>query len=115
MRSVSRRVGIASGCEASLCNLCVLCVAVVCVRCIFFHHRDTEYAEVAQRRDLGDPTCAPTHYREVVLTSHHMIECSSTQRGYASTRYREVVLTSYHCVAYSLRPHSKTTVAARSL
>jgi len=33
-----------------LCNLCVLCVSVVSVYLEFPNHRDTENAEVAQRR-----------------------------------------------------------------
>src|ERR1041384_2363006 len=34
----------------SLCNLCVLCVSVVWFYSEFINHRDTEDAEVAQRR-----------------------------------------------------------------
>jgi hypothetical protein len=34
----------------SLCNLCVLCVSVVWFYSEFINHRDTENAEVAQRR-----------------------------------------------------------------
>jgi hypothetical protein len=34
----------------SLCNLCVLCVSVVSEFPAIVNHRDTEHAEVAQRR-----------------------------------------------------------------
>jgi len=36
----------------SLCNLCVLCVSVVSFGCKSVNHRDTEDAEVAQRRAI---------------------------------------------------------------